>query len=803
MGTSVNFGERLCCSTSLSTVRIIKHFHNLVGEMTRMKLTEAVTRERVVAGLKSFGKIRIKIDHASLMTYSILLLILFIAFTVRAFPLRWELQKDVISLSEFDPYFQYRLTEHMVQYGLLSPYWPEPWIDTQRWYPNGQNMAMSYPALPMTAAVLYIIVSALGVRIELMSFCAIFPAIFGTLACLIIYFIGKDIGGKFAGMLSALFLALSPSYIQRTSVGFFDDETIGIVALLLFIFMFLRAIEEERPISSTIKYSLGAAAALAYFCSGWGASYYPVGLTVLFVFVLILLRRYSQRLLLSYSITFGLGLFIAINVPYVSPRYLTTQVIMAVAGVFILLLISEILRALTTSRSKVLCVIISLAALAGGFAVLWQLGYMEAVAGKFLSVLNPFTRAESPLFESVAEHRISAWGSIYYEFGVGIIFFLASLAFAMRNPTNKNLFLLLFGLTSLYFACSMVRLLVILAPAYGLLASLGVLTILKPFIALLTEPPKVFAKAKHGLERVGKEFSGTVVFLIFIILMTNLAFSPQTGGIPKVYSQAYAPVTISAGSLPIAPNEPVQEWFNVLNWLKSNVGYKPNNEKVVCSWWDYGYWLAIIGNVTSLADNATINNTQIENIGFIFMANETNALKMLKLYNAKYILVFTTLVAVKSGDNWYAGWAGYGDEGKWMWMARISGKAQTRFLKGDTNGDGKTDVPNLIDEASSWVNETKFGQYNTNTSRWEWNDAGKNSTIYKLMSWGKQRWCDQNGASPDESGVQPVYFKEAYFAGLDLSGDEGLNRYPLASDRCLIPLVCLYEIDWQKYYSNQ
>jgi len=749
-----------------------------------MGIKEVLSKEHIVNGLKSLGKARIRISHSSIMTLSVLLLILFIAFTIRIFPLRWEIQTGSMHLSEFDPYYQYSLTKYMVENGLISPYWPNQWVDKQRWYPDGINMAMSYPALPMTAAFLYNIVSALGIQIDLMSFCALFPAIMGTLACLIIYFLGKDIGGTTVGLFAALFLALSPSYIQRTSLGFFDDETIGIVALLLFMFMFLRAIEEERPVGSAVKYSLGSAAALAYFISGWGAASYPIGLTPLFIFVLILLKRYTRRLLLSYSLTFGLGLFIAINVPYISTRYLTVSTILPVAGVFAILCISEILRAITSAKAKTIFGVLLLSVLVGGFAMLWQLGYMGSIAGKFISVIDPFARAESPLIESVAEHRISAWGSIYYEFGIGIIFFVAGLYFLVRNLNNKNLFLLIFGLTSLYFASSMVRLLVLMAPAFSLLAAGGVLGVLKPFNTLLREPPKIVTKRKFGFEHVGKEFSGTAVFLIFIVLVTNFAFSPQSGGMPKVYRQAYAPITITAGSLPIVPNEPVQEWLNMLDWLKNNVGYLPIEEKVVCSWWDYGYWLTMLGNVTSLADNATINSTQIENIGFTFMANETQALKMLKLYDAKYILVFTTLALGQSGEQYYATWAGYGDEGKWMWMARISGKARDDFIY----------KYNFLDENSAWTNEDFFGQYNSNTSRWEWGDVGKNSTIYKLMSWGKQRWCDTNNAVvvTGEEGIQPQYFKEAYFAGLDLSiGSERLRNYGN-----IIPLVCLYEIEY-------
>ncbi len=749
-----------------------------------MRIRELLSKRRIVNGLKVFRRLRIETSHGSIMTFSALLLIIFVAFTIRVLPLRWEIQTGSVHLSEFDPYYQYSLANYMVQNGLLSPYWPTPWVDTQRWYPDGIDMSKSLPALPMTAAILYNIISALGVNINLMEFCAIFPAIMGALACLIIYYLGKDMGGKSIGLFAALFLALSPSFIQRTSLGFFDDETIGIIALLLFMYMFLRAIDEKRPMTSTFKYSVGSAAALAYFVAGWGAAFYPIGLTVLFVFMLILLRRYTHRLFISYSLTFGLGLFIAINVPYISPVYLMTGPVIPVVGVFILLCLSEVLRTSISTRSKVLLAIALLAVLIGGFIILWQFGYMESIAGKFISVINPLARADSPLVESVAEHRISAWGSIYYELGIGILFFIVGLYFALRNLSNRNLFLLLFGLTSLYFACSMVRLLVLLAPAFSLLASMGILGILKPFYTLLRETPKVIAKTKYRLERVGREFSGVTVFFIFLLLVTNFAFSPQSGGVPKAYGQALVPVTITAGSLPIAPSQPVQEWLNMLSWVRNNL----DSTTVVCSWWDYGYWLTMIGNVTSLADNATINGTQIENVGFIFMANETQSLKMLEKYNAKYVLVFTSLYLQLSSDYSYyiTGFAGFGDEGKWMWMARISGQASERFIR-----DG------LLDNSSAWTDENKFGEYNNETNRWEWGSAGKNSTIYKLMSWGKQRWSDKNSVVADEAGVQPTYFKEAYFAGLELSAFDASGKYG-----GLVPLVCLYEIDWQQYYSD-
>ncbi|MGD8545562.1 MAG: STT3 domain-containing protein [Candidatus Bathyarchaeota archaeon] len=750
-----------------------------------MKLKNLLIKDHFLDAIKSIKRLQPRVDHSSLLVIAALSLILFIAFSIRIFPLYWEIQIGTVHLSEFDPYFQFRFANHVVENGFISWAYPEPgWVDLQRWYPQGYRAAVisKKPALPLTAAFLYRTVTSLGMKIDLMDLCAIFPALTGALACLVIYFLGKDFGGRPVGLLASLFLALSPSYIQRTAVGFFDTETIGILALVSSIFLFLRSVEKDRALYSAIIYALSSGIALGYFCSGWGGSYYPIGIMVLFALTSILLKRYTQRLFLSYSLTFGLGLFIAV---FMGPRlsYLVTAPILAVAGAFLILALSELLKSLESTRLKVISVVALLAILIAGFSILWHFGYMKGISGKFISVIDPLIRGGAPLVESVAEHRISAWGSIYYEFGVIIIFFISGFFFILRDLNDRNLFLLILGLTSLYFASSMVRLLVLMAPAFSLLAAIGITGILKPFFTLLKETPRTVIKRKYSLQRVGREFSGGAVLLIFLILMTHFAFPT-----PRVYSQAWSPVTITAGSLPIAPSEPVQEWYDMLNWANTNL----EATTVVCSWWDYGYWLTVLGNVTSLADNATINKTQIQNIGFIFMANETQAIKMLKNYDAKYILVYTVLTWGEEQGQRYANWAGYGDEGKWMWMARISGAAKERFIN-----DG------YIDEENSWTEETTFGRYNQTTNRWDWNLRGMQSTVYRLMAWGKHRWCENHEVIDTETfywrnnnltaeDIKPTYLEEAYFSGINLSPDDTYGR--------LVPLICLYRINWQEYY---
>ena len=644
-------------------------------------------KERLGNSLSIFSRLRIQVSHGSIIAFAAIVMILFVAFTVRILPLRWEnLSGGTALLNEFDPYYQFSITQHMVQNGLLSPYWPTHWINTQKWYPDGLDMSTSLPALPMTAAVLFQVVSLFGAKIDLMTFCSILPALIAVVSCLVLYFVGKDMGGKAVGLFAALFLALAPSFLQRSSLGFFDTEVPGVLGLVLFMFLFLRSIDGNKSLRASLLYSLGAAAALGYFIAGWGAAYYLINLSVLFVFVLVLLKRYTPRLLINYSIVFGLALFIGTKVPYISLSYVTSGAIVPVVAVFIVLILAEILRNNISAKSKITLAIASLAIIIGGIITAAVTGLLSGIAGKFITVLDPFVRAASPLIDSVAEQRISAWGNLYIELGISILFFLVGLYFVLRNPTNRNIFLMLFAVTSLYFATSMVRLLVLFAPAFAIIAAIGIISILKPFFTLLQEAPKTLAKSKRRMARVSKEYSGVAVFVIFLILVTNLAFSPQTGGMPRSISQAYVPTAISGSSLPLGGaslTAPVTAWLEAVEWMKSNV----QSTDAVVMWWDYGNWLSDLGNVTSFADNTTVNSTQIENVGFIFMGNENQSMAMLNSYGqsrVKYIAVFEVLQISQSSSgssSYIVSPAGYGDEGKWVWMARISGQAQDKTNK--------------------------------------------------------------------------------------------------------------------------
>jgi len=131
---------------------------------------------------------------------------------------------------------------------------------------------------------------------------------------------------------------------------------------------------------------------------------------------------------------------------------------------------------------------------------------------------------------------------------------------------------------------------------------------------------------------------------------------------PRGIDHAYSPTTIASSSIPIKGS--FNDWIEALTWMRDNL---PQNA-VVASWWDYGYWITTLANTTTLADNGTINSTQIANIGLMFMSNEGDALAILSKYDATHVVVFTTIpLSVQSGQVIL-----YGDEVKWGWMAKIA-----------------------------------------------------------------------------------------------------------------------------------
>ena len=110
---------------------------------------------------------------------------------------------------------------------------------------------------------------------------------------------------------------------------------------------------------------------------------------------------------------------------------------------------------------------------------------------------------------------------------------------------------------------------------------------------------------------------------------------------------------------------------------------------MVTAWWDYGYWITTLGNRTSIADNATINQTRIETIAKMFISPEEEGWKIAKDLKSDYILIYVVGQKLPGLDPTnpsplYVLGSG-GDESKKHWFIRIGGFNESEYV--ESNGD--------------------------------------------------------------------------------------------------------------------
>jgi asparagine N-glycosylation enzyme membrane subunit Stt3 len=312
----------------------------------------------------------------------------------------------------------------------------------------------------------------------------------------------------------------------------------------------------------------------------------------------------------------------------------------------------------------------------------------------------------------------------------------------------------------------MARLNQLMAPAISLLWALALVQVIRPFVTILREGPRIPRRKMRLRPHVGKEFSAAFIILMFLLLTVTFVLPNPGADYPTSVDRAFAPTTIASASLPIRPVEPVRDWLDTLNWMRANLEYTD----VVGSWWDYGYWITNIGNATTLADNGTINSTQIGMIGRMFMSNETEAIEFLKEYNVKYVVVFHSFRQDQSTGQLID--AVYGDEGKWRWMARIGGLDDNQFGNHtlgydwfDTDSDGVDDVNELIT-----------------------NELGQSTVLFKLMHYARETVAQGVSVIELEHFVGPPdgYFSQQTGAIISYQDSQG----------AFAPIVAVYKVNY-------
>lgn len=617
----------------------------------------------------------------SLLTFSILAAAWIVAFFSRLFAVvRFE-----SIIHEFDPWFNYRATHHLVSNGFYNFL---NWFDERAWYPLGRIVGGTvYPGLMVTAGGLHWILNALHFTVHIRDVCVFLAPVFSGLTAISTYFLTKELWNDRAGLFAACFIAIAPGYISRSVAGSYDNEGIAIFALQFTYFLWIRAMK-----TGSVSWSICAALSYFYMVSAWGGYVFIINLIPLHVFVLLLMGRFSSKIFTSYSVFFITGLLLSMQIPFVGFQPIRTSEHMAAAGVFALLQAYAFIQYLRDRMSKKEFMYLFNFAIVGVAGVVFlavvgltYAGYVAPWSGRFYSLYDTgYAKIHIPIIASVSEHQPTTWVSFFFDLHILICVFPYGLWLCVKNINNERVFIVLYAVSAVYFAGVMVRLMLTLTPCVCMLAAIGFSSTLDNYLSdqdesTANKPPtdvEVKKKKKEGPKKEEKSKTDDVgsnsavgahlkMMVVMLLLMMLMLFSVHC---TWVTSNAYSsPSIVLATSNYDGSRNILDDFREAYHWLSQNT---PDDARVM-SWWDYGYQIAGMANRTTLVDNNTWNNSHIALVGKAMSSNESAAYEIMRSLDVDYVLVIFGGVIGYSGD----------DINKFLWMVRIAEGEHPKDIK--------------------------------------------------------------------------------------------------------------------------
>lgn len=131
-------------------------------------------------------------------------------------------------------------------------------------------------------------------------------------------------------------------------------------------------------------------------------------------------------------------------------------------------------------------------------------GYISPWTGRFYSLLDPtYAKDHIPIIASVSEHQPTAWSSFMFDFHILLFLFPAGLYFCFKRLSDATIFIVMYGLTSMYFAGVMVRLILVATPAVCLISAIAVSATIKNLTQLLRAKNKVSQSGSGSSKGIG------------------------------------------------------------------------------------------------------------------------------------------------------------------------------------------------------------------------------------------------------------------------------------------------------------
>ena len=605
-----------------------------------------------------------------LLIVGILAISFSISFMIRSQPADYGFE-----LNEFDPFFNYRATQFIVENGIVEYF---SWHDDMSWYPEGRDVSKnSQVMLHITAASLY---SLFGGNYSLYDFTIIFPVVFGSLTAIILFALVRVIAGTTAGLFACMFYSVSMPVILRGSIGWFKSEPLGLFFGLLAMYLLLSGISSRNYKTSFAKL-IGAGIFFTFGISAWGGIQYFVFPLGLFFLALPFLRKDHD--------------FIRWAIPVFIISFLSTGLLFErqgfsfiiglngflIIGPTIFLVICTMIQKLSKEEKRLRnSIYLLIGTILSGITLITintSSAFLKLPSFRYLNAVNPFLTTQDPLVDSVAEHATTTLAQSFYFSSILMIFAGIGIWLILKNKDQIHsfsklrndmiMFALIIGLAGVYVSSSFIRLELFASVSIIILSSIG-LSVLTSMILI---NKKIKDKKISNNPRIITRIS---FFSIIIILLIMPLTIPENGN--WVNATKAPPTILNGGSI---YNIATDDWRNAMEWLNENTP----EDAVIASWWDYGYWITTLSERASLADNATLSTLRIQQIAKTLLSPPDEAWEMLQELDADYFLIFVAGERVGNDPNGIYLLRGGGDESKKQWFMKIAEEPLGKYLRQD------------------------------------------------------------------------------------------------------------------------
>ena len=538
---------------------------------------------------------------------------------------------DKFYLSGPDPYYNMRLVEQTHNTGRY-PYYSED--DPLLNYPLGRSGARA-PLFNMMALGFSRVLTPFMNEIDAIGYSMQFiPALFGALLIFPVYFIGKEIFNRKAGLIGALFVALIPIHLgsgHGSAYSLFDHDSFNLLLFFMTFLFLIKSLKEKDPTKSLLYAILGGVP-LAALSMTWVKAQYLYVIIAIYAFVQMFIDIFKNKIDFSVfrttSVVLFTGYLVSLPVLIVGWGGYSADVnLFLCLGVAIFGLIYYIFGKSkipwTLSMPAVFCagvvgliilhpsvlqVISTKLSFLGRLGDISEILYGSGIYGSKVSM----TIAEANTYQ--ISHSVMSFGPTMYWLGWTGFLFLIFYFYKNKNPPGRDyLFIIVLFLVSVWLTSIAGRFINDMVPVIAMLAGWIVWMLLE-----WIDYPQMIRNIRsagggfHGLRR-GIKFLHVfgILFVAFLVLLPNafIAFdaaipvnAPTQDGESDLKTDMFGEEHAGAFGLGIGKE---RYWADAFKWLSEQDQDIKNHadRPAFISWWDYGFYEVAMGEHPTVADN--------------------------------------------------------------------------------------------------------------------------------------------------------------------------------------------------------